>query len=96
MNAEGRKYWRDVVENLKKMVAACETVSELLNKNKGQMELVYGDELDLVNETYTVEYEGGEFNVIQREGCLDLDPEFVIENDEYRCPMTVRPEDIEE
>ena len=42
MKAEGRKYWRGVVENLKKLAAECETVSELLKKNEGRMELVYG------------------------------------------------------
>ena len=96
MKSNERAHWRKTFAEISKFVDECSTVSELLAKHPDELELIYDDELDIVNDPYTIGYRGGEFEVTQRHGWLSIDEYFTIQSIEFRAPIKIGPYDIED
>lgn len=96
MKATRRKRLRAKVAEFKALCGECRTISDLLTRGAGQVELLWGNELDREGETYGIGYRGMEFGVDQGQEELVVDPRFIVDDEQMRSPMIMSLEDIED
>lgn len=95
MNENEKVYWRETYHHLANLAEECKTISDLLDRGFGDLDLFWGDNLDIVGHEYGITYNDGEFTVTQQDGSLSLSPSITIQTGDYdRRPDQVTIHDL--